>query len=208
MQSCLLIGRTSMITKELTYTQLTNNAGQVNNQASISFNLAVDRPYKAGPADANGRRQNPTDYIHCRATGPVAETFNKYCTAKREDGKLRSRHLALQGRFEVYTSTRKVEVPKQQINIGGQVYEITVPAVPVTQTNYVFVVTGMEFLDSVANSGNAGGAVATQPAQAQAVAMPVATQPAQIQTQAQPALMMPAPIAEMPEGAIEASPFN
>jgi uncharacterized OB-fold protein len=198
MQNCILIGRTTMLTSELKYTELTNNAGQKNNQASISFNFAVDRPYKAGPADANGRRQNPTDYIHCRATGPVAETFAKYCTGKKADGKLMSRHLSLQGRIETYTSIRNVEVPKQIVNINGQQYEIAVPPVEVNQTNYVFVVTSIEFLDSVSNSGNAGGAVQAQATVAQPVAQPVATQ----------ASAMPAPTMAMPVEATEAGPWS
>ena len=183
MQDNLLIGRTSRITQELQYRDITNPAtGQTTRQASISFNFAVPREYQG----ANG---TVTDFIHCRATGPVAERFNQYCNGKKADGSLMSRHLALKGRFEVYTSTRNVT---SQVNINGQLYDVTSQ---INQTNYIYNVQSITFLDPSSNSGNAnaGNANASQatPAQAQPVAV-------QAQASAPASAPMPAPVEQAP----------
>lgn len=177
MQSTTFDVRTVAIVRDLQVEQRTGANGTFESK-SILFRIAVDRPYKVTRQE-NGKTisESPTDFWLAKATGNTAQAIHDYCTAKKEDGKLVSRHLLLSGNFENYDSPRKVKAILP-VNINGVMYnvegEVDVPNNKAT----IFIVSEMKFLDSnPVNRGTSTAATAT----AQAVATPVgrAGQPAQ-----------------------------
>lgn len=151
----------------------------------ILFRVATDRNYKRSMV-VNGQTvtDNPTDYILCRATGAVAQAFSDYCTAKKPDGKLISRHLYLVGHIELYTQPRRFPV-EAQLNYNGQLLNVKLE----TEQNiegHIFVVDEFEFLDSnpVPKTTVPQGATVTNVTVAPVQATPVQTgQPVQVDTQ-------------------------
>lgn len=146
-----------------------NNGQQV---PQLFFTLAIKRNYQAGQGD---NRNYPTDYLHCKVTGRNAEIFNQYCSQVDADGKLISRHLMVEGEITQYKTTRKVDVPALQVNLGGQLYSIQPDPVEIPDTGTTLEVDRISFLD-YKNNNNAQNAQATtvQPV-AQGTIMPVAT---------------------------------
>lgn len=151
----------------------------------VLFRIAVDRNYKTTHTE-NGKTvtDRPTDFWLAKATGPVANVFNDHCTATKENGKLVSRRLLLEGSFETYRKDRVFE-KTYQVDLSAYGIQGLVPiaikdTLPDTQT--IFVVSNLKFLDSnptrqqaAATAGGIAGVagVAGAPVPAQAAA-PVA----------------------------------
>ena len=176
MMTAIMDCRTVDIVKPYEAKQMNGRNGAWESK-SVYFKVAVDRNYKTTTVDANGQvgKDNPTDFYLVKATGPIADVFNKYCSGRKADGKLMSRRLLLQGSFETYQNERTVtaNIP----NVGQ--YQIN----GIKQTNTIFVADSISFLDSAEHSGNANIANATV-AQATVAVAPVA----------QPAPAMVAPV--------------
>ena len=135
-----LIGRTAKIVKPYAVEQRTGRNGAFESKM-VMFSIATDRDYKSTVTNADGTisQERKTDFFVCRATGPIADLFNKYCSAIKEDGKLVSRRLYIQGHLEKYQATRteQVQLP------NGQVIQINLP-----EEREVIVVESIEFLDA------------------------------------------------------------
>lgn len=195
MNTTTLNARTVAIVKDYKVEKRTGINGEFESK-EILFRIATDRFYKQSRQDTNGvvSQERPTDFWLARATGKTAEIFNEHCTAKREDGKLISRHLLLYGNFENYETVdeRKVHV-EPTVDFGnGDVRAIALDlVVPVQTRNTIFVVEGIEFLDS--NPANRNGATAGAVSVAAAVAKPV-----QGATPATPAQPVSAPTTSTP----------
>ena len=146
--------RTVAIVKDLTIEQRSGINGSFESK-EVLFRIAVDRDYKVTKYE-NGQpvQSNPTDFFLAKATGNIAQAFADHCTAKKENGKLASRHLLLTGAFETYQKDRIVTqtVP---VNFSGQTYNIDV-SLSVPDTNYIFVVESMKFLDRPQNAQGNG----------------------------------------------------
>lgn len=193
----VLNARTVAIVRELQTVKRTGANGEFD-QTDILMRIAVSRRYKATTIK-NGQQviENPTDFWLAKATGPVAERFAKYCTAKDETGKLKSRHLLIYGNFETYDKPRKEHITPQ-INFNGQIMQVDLD-ITLPDTRTIFIIENFEFLDSNPDANNANantetvvvggitpvaqaGQATTQPAQnvAQPAQMNV-TQPIQAQ---------------------------
>lgn len=137
--------RTVSIVKPLTVEQRNGINGSFESK-EVLFKIAVDRDYKVTRM-VNGKpeQSNPTDFFLAKAVGNTAQAFADYCTAKKEDGKLVSRQLLLTGHFETYQKDRPV-TQTVAVNLGGQMYNVDV-TLSVTETNYIFIVDKMKFLD-------------------------------------------------------------
>lgn len=179
MQSTTLDARTVAIVRDLQVEQKNGANGQFESK-SILFRIAVDRPYKVTRQE-NGKTisENPTDFWLAKATGNVAQTIADYCTAKKEDGKLVSRRLLLNGNFENYLSPRKIHVAFPVI-INGLQYNVENDVdVPNNQAT-IFIVNEMKFLDSnPANKNNGNASVATPTGTATATPVGATGQPVQ-----------------------------
>lgn len=201
MLSLTLEGRTVSIVKDYKEETRKGNNGEFVSK-EIFFKVAVDRDYKVTRTE-NGKTisEYPTDFYLVKATGELATIFNKYATAKKEDGKLQSRHILITGSLETYKKNRKVAYDKQ-INIGGNLYQIK-DEFEVPDTPIIIVADKIRFLDSApqtvqtqATSAPVVTAVApvapavapVMPAQAQVVQAPVVA----------PAVQTIAPVAEVP----------
>ena len=202
MMTLVLEGRTVSIVKPYKEEVRKGNNGDFTSK-EIFFKVACDRDYKVTRTE-NGKtiQEYPTDFFLVKATGELANIFNKYATATKDDGKLQSRHILIEGSLETYRKDRKVAYDKQ-VNIGGNLYQIkdefTVPDTPV-----IIVADKIRFLDSApqtqaqtqATSAPVVTAVApvapavapVMPAQAQVVQAPVVA----------PAVQTVAPVAEVP----------
>ena len=169
MKSCILDARTVAIVKDLTVEQRQGANGAFESK-EILFRIAVDRDYKVTRQE-NGKtiQEYPTDFWLAKATGPVAQAFADHCTAKKEDGKLVSRHLLLLGNFETYQKSRNVK-ETVQVNINGALYNVNVD-LNVPDTNTIFMVDSIKFLDRPQNTQANNTTVATATA---TPAMPVA----------------------------------
>lgn len=152
----------------------------------ILFRIAVDRDYSITVTE-NGitGKKRPTDFWLAKCSGDVAERFNKYCTAKDEQGKLVSRHLLLGGNFEQYQKPRKVHATPQA-NINGQLMQFEFD-IEVPDTCTIFIVNDIEFLDGKKETAPAN----TTPTATVASVTPVAVAP----TQAVPQTVATAPVA-------------
>lgn len=188
MQTTTLDARTVAIVRDLQVEQRTGANGTFESK-TILFRIAVDRPYKVTRQE-NGKTisENPTDFWLAKATGNVAQAIADYCTAKKEDGKLVSRRLLLNGNFENYNSPRKIKATLP-VNIGGVLYNVEGEVEVPNNTATIFIVSEFKFLDSNPVNRNASaGTTAT----AQAVATPVGqAQPAQAVGQTAPAQATP-----------------
>ena len=204
MKSCILDARTVAVVRDLKVEKRQGANGEFESK-DILVRIAVDRDYKVTRTE-NGKTisEYPTDFWLAKFTGSVAQAFADHCTAVKEDGKLVSRHLLLNGNFENYTNTRQV---KKQVNINGQLYEVEFEVE--NNSNTIFVVDSMKFLDKnpANNTQNNGGVVSVTPIAtpvapvAQPAPQPVAqvAQPAPVvvQTVAQP-VATPVVVVETP----------
>lgn len=153
--------RTVAIVRELQTNKRQGANGEFE-EKSILFRIAVDRRYKVSRQE-NGKTvsQYATDFWLAKATGPQADFIANYCSAKREDGKLISRHLLVDGDFENYQKerqvTRHVTIP---INVNGVTYtyenDITFTIDKKENTETIFVVKEIKPLDSNPEAGKAG----------------------------------------------------
>ena len=220
MNSSILRARTVAIVREFKVEKRQGANGEFESK-DILFRIAVDRDYQVSVTE-NGitGKKRPTDFWLAKCTGEVAERFNKFCTAKDEQGKLISRHLLLGGNFEQYQKPRKIHATPQ-VNMNGQLVQLEFD-MEVPDTSTIFIVNDIEFLDgkkdttpanttptaTIASMTPVGTAsvqgatpvqatapVAQTPVQTAPVTQPVATAPV-----AQPVQVAPvtqAPVADM-----------
>lgn len=188
------IGRTVKIIRPYAVEQKTGRNGAFESRM-VMWTLATDRDYRQATTNADGTvtQERHTDFFACRATGPIADLFNRYCSATKKDengnDKLASRRIAIEGHLEKYNATRTEQV---QLN-NGQIIQISLP-----EEREVVVVESIEFLDANPVKNNAGTtATATIVAQpvTQTVAPVTPVQPV-AQTVAQPVVQAVAPVAE------------
>jgi hypothetical protein len=176
MNNTSMICRTVSIVKDYREEKRQGNNGEFLAK-EIFFKVAVDRDYKVTRTE-NGKTisEYPTDFFLVKATGGLAETINKYATAKKEDGKLKSRLIALSGSFETYQKARKVTIDKTyQVNFNGTLYDIPIKdEVEVPDTPVIFVCDGIKFLDK--NPEAQQGATVAQATPAPVVGTPVIAQ--------------------------------
>lgn len=150
-----MIGRTASIA--VPYVNETRNGrnGQFQSKR-IMFSVAVDRKYRTTSV-VNGQQttDNPTDFFLVEFVGGAADAMNKHATAQKQDGKLVSRHLYLEGTFETYRSNKPIKATMKGVNLGGQLYDIPGLATPdgAGITNVKFVVDFFKFLDANPNAG-------------------------------------------------------
>lgn len=196
MKTSILNARTVAIVRDLRVEKRQGANGEFESK-DILFRIAVDRDYKVTRQE-NGKTisERPTDFWLAKATGNVAQIFADHCSATKEDGKLISRHLLLSGNFENYQNTRNVKAKVQpQVNINGQIYQLDLEVeVPVeNNSNTIFIVDSIEFLDSnpanrTASGGNAGATVSS------AVATPVTASPVPVVQPAQAPVQQAQPV--------------
>ena len=166
------IGRTVKILKPYAVEQKTGRNG-VFESKMVMWTLATDRDYRQATTNADGSvtQERHTDFFACRATGPIADLFAKYCNAMKKDengnDKLVSRRIAIEGHLEKYNATRTEQV---QLN-NGQIIQVTLP-----EEREVVVVESIEFLDANPSKSNAGTTATATIVQAQPVmnAQPIA----------------------------------
>ena len=197
MKSTILDARTVSIVRDLKVEKRQGVNGEFESK-DILVRIAVDRDYKVTRTE-NGKtiQEYPTDFWLAKFTGPVAQVFADHCTATKEDGKLISRHLLLNGNFENYTNTRKVKVAPQ-VNIGGQIYQLDLEVDVPNNNNTIFVVDSMKFLDrnpeaSTAQTGTTVTTASVTPISPAPVATPVAPQPV-AQAPVAPVQVAPQPV--------------
>lgn len=166
------IGRTVKILKPYAVEQRTGRNGNFESRM-VMWTLATDRDYRQATTNADGSvtQERHTDFFACRATGPIADNFAKYCSAMKKDengnDKLVSRRIAIEGHLEKYNATRTEQV---QLN-NGQIIQVTLP-----EEREVVVVESIEFLDANPSKSNAGTTATATIVQAQPVmnAQPIA----------------------------------
>ena len=166
------IGRTVKILRPYAVEQKTGRNG-VFESKMVMWTLATDRDYRQATTNADGSvtQERHTDFFACRATGPIADLFAKYCNAMKKDengnDKLVSRRIAIEGHLEKYNATRTEQV---QLN-NGQIIQVTLP-----EEREVVVVENIEFLDANPSKSNAGTTATATIVQAQPVmnAQPIA----------------------------------
>ena len=198
MNSSILRARTVTIVRDFKVEKRQGANGEFESK-DILFRIAVDRDYQVSVTE-NGitGKKRPTDFWLAKCTGDVAERFNKYCTAKDEQGKLISRHLLLGGNFEQYQKPRKIHATPQ-VNMNGQLVQLEFD-MEVPDTSTIFIVNDIEFLDG---KKNAEAPANTTPTATIASMTPVATAPvatapvatAPVQT-AQPVQVAVAPVTQ------------
>lgn len=186
MKTCILDARTVAVVRDLRVEKRQGINGEFESK-DILVRIAVDRDYKITKME-NGQpvQETPTDFWLAKLTGNVAQIFADHCTATKEDGKLKSRHLLLCGNFENYKSTRKVT---QQVNFGGQLYNVESD---VEIDNTIFIVDSLKFLDknpTTAPQANVKGVATVTPV---GPATPVTSNVQPVQTVA-PTQTAPAP---------------
>lgn len=141
------IGRTARIIKPYSVNQLNGRNGTFESRM-VMFSFATDRDYKhtVTANDGTVTQERQTDFFACRATGPIADLFNKYCSATKKDengnDKLVSRRIYIEGHEETYQATRNETI---QLNVNGQLIQAQV-ALP--DERKVIVVESIEFLDA------------------------------------------------------------
>ena len=171
MKTCLLDARTVAIVRDLRVEKRQGVNGEFESK-DILVRIAVDRDYKVTRTE-NGKTisEYPTDFWLAKFTGNVAQIFADHCAGTKEDGKLVSRHLLLNGNFESYKGVRKVT---KQINVNGQLYNVEFD---VEVDNTIFIVDSMKFLDknpSSTTQANTSSVVTVTPVASAQVATPVA----------------------------------
>lgn len=202
MTHAILNARTVSVVRELSSEKRNGANGQYESK-SITFCIAVDRDYRV-PRVENGKTTTevPTDFWLARASGAIAQTLSDCCTAKKENGKLVSRHLLLSGNFEKYRTTKmvkhkgKAHVVIRNVNINGALYNVEDDVVDVEfesedeVENTIFVIDGFTFLDKKPDAQTASAPAAAP------VAAPVAT----------PIAATATPAAASPAQAVTATP--
>ena len=193
MNSSILRARTVAIVRDFKVEKRQGANGEFESK-DILFRIAVDRDYQVSVTE-NGitGKKRPTDFWLAKCTGEVAERFNKFCTAKDEQGKLISRHLLLGGNFEQYQKPRKIHATPQ-VNMNGQLVQLEFD-MEVPDTSTIFIVNDIEFLDG---KKNAEAPANTTPTATIASMTPVATAPvaqAPVQT-VQPVQVAVAPVTQ------------
>ena len=174
------IARTVRIIKPYANVQRNGRNG-VWNSESVMFSIATDREYKSTVTHDDGTvgQERKTDFYACRATGPIADLFNKYCSAMKKDengnDKLVSRRLLVEGHFEKYPATRTETI---QANVNGQTVQLQVN---LPEDREILVVEKITFLDANPSTQNQNGQ-ATVVAQNTATVVAQAT-PANVATQ-------------------------
>lgn len=166
------IGRTVKILKPYAVEQRTGRNGNFESRM-VMWTLATDRDYRQAVTNTDGTisQERHTDFFACRATGPIADLFAKYCNAVKKDengnDKLVSRRIAIEGHLEKYNATRTEQV---QLN-NGQIIQVSLP-----EEREVVVVESIEFLDANPSKSNAGTTATATIVQAQPVmnAQPIA----------------------------------
>lgn len=188
MNSSILRARTVAIVREFKVEKRQGANGEFESK-DILFRIAVDRDYQISVTE-NGitGKKRPTDFWLAKCTGEVAERFNKFCTAKDEQGKLISRHLLLGGNFEQYQKPRKIHATPQ-VNMNGQLVQLEFD-MEVPDTSTIFIVNDIEFLDGKKDTTPAN----TTPTATIASMTPVGTAPVQGATLVQAT----APVAQAP----------
>ena len=173
MNSSILRARTVAIVREFKVEKRQGANGEFESK-DILFRIAVDRDYQVSVTE-NGitGKKRPTDFWLAKCTGEVAERFNKFCTAKDEQGKLISRHLLLGGNFEQYQKPRKIHATPQ-VNMNGQLVQLEFD-MEVPDTSTIFIVNDIEFLDGKKDTTPAN----TTPTATIASMTPVGTAPVQ-----------------------------
>jgi hypothetical protein len=169
------IGRTVKILRPYAVEQKSGRNGNFESRM-VMFTLATDRDYRQATTNADGTvtQERHTDFFACRATGPIADLFAKYCNAVKKDengnDKLVSRRIAVEGHLEKYNAQRTEQV---QLN-NGQIIQVTLP-----EEREVVVVESIEFLDANPTKSNAGTTATATVIQAQPVAnaQPIAQAP-------------------------------
>lgn len=203
MKSTILDARTVAIVRDLKVEQRQGANGTFESK-DILIRIAVDRDYKVRRVE-NGKtiEEYPTDFWLAKATGPVAQAIADNCTSTKEDGKLVSRHLLLNGNFETYQKTRNVK-ETVQVNIGGQLYNVAVD-LNVPDTNPIFVIDSFKFLDKKPEVAGANNSATVNTASVTPVA-PVAQAVAPVAQQAvAPApVMAQAPVAQVAQPMVQA----
>lgn len=187
------IGRTVKILRPYAVEQKSGRNGNFESRM-VMFTLATDRDYRQATTNADGTvtQERHTDFFACRATGPIADLFAKYCNAVKKDengnDKLVSRRIAVEGHLEKYNAQRTEQV---QLN-NGQIIQVTLP-----EEREVVVVESIEFLDANPTKSNAGTTATATVIQAQPVAnaQPIAQAPVAYAPVA-PVAQTVAPIAE------------
>lgn len=188
MNSSILRARTVAIVRDFKVEKRQGANGEFESK-DILFRIAVDRDYQVSVTE-NGitGKKRPTDFWLAKCTGEVAERFNKYCTAKDEQGKLVSRHLLLGGNFEQYQKPRKIHATPQ-VNMNGQLVQLEFD-MEVPDTSTIFIVNDIEFLDGKKNAEAPANTTLTATI---ASMTPVATAPV-----AQAPVQSVAPVAQAP----------
>ena len=213
--NCYAIGRTARILKPYAVTQRNGRNGAFESRM-VMFSLATDRDYRQATVHEDGTvtQERNTDFFACKATGPIADLFNKYCSATKKDengnDKLVSRRIMVQGHMEKYDATRTETI---QAVVNGQTVQLSVE---LPDERNILVVEKMEFIDAnPVKSNNTTTAtvatvVGTTPAEqpvpvASAQSVPVA--PAQtVNVAPQPAISTPVvPVAQTVSA--EVAPF-
>ena len=189
MNSTILRARTVAIVREFKAEKRQGANGEFESK-DILFRIAVDRDYQVSVTE-NGitGKKRPTDFWLAKCTGEVAERFNKFCTAKDEQGKLVSRHLLLGGNFEQYQKPRKIHATPQ-VNMNGQLVQLEFD-MEVPDTSTIFIVNDIEFLDGKKNAETPAN---TTPTATIASMTPVGTAPVQGATSVQATT----PVAQVP----------
>jgi len=186
------IGRTVKILRPYAVEQKTGRNG-VFESKMVMWTLATDRDYRQATTNADGSvtQERHTDFFACRATGPIADLFAKYCNAMKKDengnDKLVSRRIAIEGHLEKYNATRTEQV---QLN-NGQIIQVTLP-----EEREVVVVENIEFLDANPSKSNAGTTATATIAQTVA---PVAQTVAPVAQTVAPVAQTVAPVAQTVE---------
>lgn len=117
--------------------------GQPYISKSITFKIASNRDYSINKV-INGvtTKERPADFIFCKATGSTAQLIKDFASAKDANGKLISRHVALHGALETYTTKKPMQVSALINGVTQTIpFEIEVE-------NTIFMVRDLEFLDN------------------------------------------------------------
>jgi hypothetical protein len=174
MMKAILDARTVSIVKPYTEEKRQGSNGEFTVK-EVLFKIAVDRSYKVTRTE-NGKQVTdyPTDFYLAKATGNTAEAFAKYCSGTKADGKLQSRRLLLVGTFETYNKARIYEKDFQvQAPTSGEQFTIRIHD-ELADTNVIFIVDSMSFLDSNPANRNQGQAQASATAVVGVAGAPVA----------------------------------
>lgn len=209
MNTTMMNVRTVSLVKELS-TEMRHGANGDFESKTIMFRIATDRNYRISKTE-NGKTtmEYPTDFYLAKATGKVAESLAQYCTAKKEDGKLVSRHLLVSGSFETYQKDVTEHVTLTNVNINGVLYNVEGDVVLPNRTQYIFVIDSFSFLDKnpAPQTPSASAAPMAAPAAAPVQAAPVqATAPVQYQQSAPAYAQQGAPMGQAPAAPVAPMP--